>query len=102
MLTELLLETDAGRRGRVLAPALGLCEASPTIEGERLVLIDTRLEHETTHTQLLGSGLEAGQHGPANPLTPLIRFHVHPLRLRGRRVEEADGTTTDSSLTVAG
>lgn len=64
--------------------------------------MDAGLEHEATHTPLLGGGLEAGQYSSADPLTPLIRFHVHPLRLGSGRVEKTDGATPYRPAIVAG
>src|SRR6202165_367116 len=50
---------------------------------------------------MFGGGLEAGQHGTPDSLAALIGFDVHPLRLGGRRVEDADGPTPDRPVTVA-
>src|SRR6202035_1925316 len=102
MLTELLLEADARRRGRILAPAVDLGKASPTIEGERLVLIDARLEYQAANTERLGGGLEAGQHGRSDSPASMIRFDVHPLCLGGRRVEKTDRATPYRPAVVAG
>src|SRR6202011_3051890 len=102
MLTELLLEADARRRARILAPAVHLCKAGPTIEGERLVLIDARLEYQAPNTQLLGGGLQAGQHSRADSPASMIRFDVHPLCLGGRRVEKSDRATPYRPAVAAG
>ena len=62
--------------------------------------MNPRLEHEALHTQLPGGCLEAGQDGPANPAAPVIGLDVHPLHLRSRQIEEADGATANRPMTV--
>jgi hypothetical protein len=65
------------------------------------MLVNAGLEHKALHAKRLTGGLEAGQYGPPDPLAALIGIDVHPLRLRRRRVEEADGATADGSVTLA-
>src|SRR2546422_3567272 len=56
-----LLEAHAGGRGSVLTPAVDLLEAGAAVEADRGFLVNARLEHEASGTQLLRRRFNGGQ-----------------------------------------
>src|SRR5439155_26555373 len=96
-----LLEAHAGGRGSVLTPAVDLLEAGAAVEADRGFLVNARLEHEASGTQLLRRRFNGGQHPGTDPLPTVTGRDIHALRLGGGGIDQADSATPDCPLTIS-